>query len=233
MEEMIKRAHKIEDLMTTNHSLFLNVRLPSKFKMPILDKFDETGCPKSHLKMWFLNQDDARARSWEDICCKFHNQYKYNIEVDITRRDLETMKQEPKEAFSTFITKQRSKATQMMNKPYEEEQREFHELYMLVSQVFEKLKAKGLLKPLDPRPIPNPLPARFDVTCKRIPMVLIDDGSALYVCPLKTASYLGLSVEDFVPIDQHMKAYDNSRREVLGTVTVELTIGPMIKKVEF
>ena len=42
--------------------------------------------------------------------------------------------------------------------------REFHELYMLVSQVFEKLKAKGLLKPLDPRPIPNPLPARFDVT---------------------------------------------------------------------
>ena len=30
--------------------------------------------------------------------------------------------------------------------------------------MFEKLKAKGLLKPLDPRPIPNSLPARFDVT---------------------------------------------------------------------
>ena len=42
--------------------------------------------------------------------------------------------------------------------------REFHELHMLVSQVFEKLKAKGLLKPLDPRSIPNPLPARFDVS---------------------------------------------------------------------
>ena len=41
--------------------------------------------------------------------------------------------------------------------------REFHELYMLVSQVFKKLKAKGLLKPIDPRPIPNPLPSRFDV----------------------------------------------------------------------
>ena len=34
---------------------------------------------------------------------------------------------------------------------------------MPVSQVFEKLKVKGLLKPLDPRPIPNPLPSRFDV----------------------------------------------------------------------
>ena len=44
--------------------------------------------------------------------------------------------------------------------------RKFHELYMPVSQVFEKLKAKGLLKPLDPRPIPNPLPARFDVSKK-------------------------------------------------------------------
>ena len=172
------------------------------------------------------------------------------------RRDLETTKQETKEAFSTFITKWRSKATLMMNRPSEEEQltmvvknllpvyhkylfaqyfpnfkaliaarsqikdainngtiknedpprfktnlgstsktaevsniykndpyqliapiapmqisqgppprprREFHELYIPVSQVFEKLKAKGLLNPLDPRPIPNPLPARFDV----------------------------------------------------------------------
>ena len=41
--------------------------------------------------------------------------------------------------------------------------REFHESYMLMNQVFDKLKAKGLLKPLDPRPIPNPLPSRFDV----------------------------------------------------------------------
>ena len=44
--------------------------------------------------------------------------------------------------------------------------REFHELYMPMSQGIEKLKAMGLLKPLDPRPIPNPLPARFDVTKK-------------------------------------------------------------------
>ena len=30
-----------------------------------------------------------------------------------------------------------------------------------------------------------------------------------------------------------MKAYDNSRKEVLGIVTLELSIRPMIKKVEF
>ena len=41
--------------------------------------------------------------------------------------------------------------------------REFLELYMPISQVFNKLKAKGLLKPLPPRSIPNPLPSKFDV----------------------------------------------------------------------
>ena len=64
-------------------------------------------------------------------------------------------------------------------------------------------------------------------------MVLIDDGSALNVYPLKIASCLGLSIEDFVPTDQHVRAYDNSRREVLGTITLELIIGPMIKNMEF
>ena len=47
------------------------------------------------------------------------------------------------------------------------------------------------------------------------------------------ASCLGLSIEDLVPTDQHVRAYKNSRRKVLGTVTLERTIGPMIKKVEF
>ena len=42
--------------------------------------------------------------------------------VDITRRDLETTKQEPKESFFTFITKWRAKAAQMMSRLSEKEQ---------------------------------------------------------------------------------------------------------------
>ena len=152
MEEMIRRAHKMEELMDYNSlSLFPNARLPPKFKMPTLDKFDGISCPKSHPKMymrvmqplgateevlaqmfqntltgailkWFLNLDDARAISWEDIYWEFHKQYKYNMEVNITRRDLETTKQEPKESFSTFITKWRAKAAQMMSRLSEKEQ---------------------------------------------------------------------------------------------------------------
>ena len=47
----------------------------------------------------------------------------------------------------------------------------------------------------------DPLHITVDAKGKRILMVLIDDGSALYVCPLKIASCLGLSIVDFVPID--------------------------------
>ena len=53
MEEMIKRALKMEDLMDyQTFSLFPDVRLPPKFKMPVLDKFDGTDCPQSQLKMY-------------------------------------------------------------------------------------------------------------------------------------------------------------------------------------
>ena len=79
----------------------------------------------------------------------------------------------------------------------------------------------------------DPLHITMDAKEKRIPMVLFNDGSTLNVCPLKNTlntSCLGLSIEDFMPSDQHVRAYDNNRREVLETVTLELTIGPMIKK---
>ena len=53
MEEMIKRAWRMDDLVDYQSlSLFLDVRLPLKFKMQVLEKFDGTGCPKSHLKMY-------------------------------------------------------------------------------------------------------------------------------------------------------------------------------------
>ena len=36
--------------------------------------------------------EDNRAQNCEDIYKEFNNQYKYNIEMDVVRRDLETTK---------------------------------------------------------------------------------------------------------------------------------------------
>ena len=41
--------------------------------------------------------------------------------------------------------------------------RNFSELHITLSEALEKLQAKGLLKPLDPKPIPYPVPRRYNL----------------------------------------------------------------------
>lgn len=53
-------------------------------------------------------------------------------------------------------------------------------------------------------------------TGKRVPMVLVDNGSALNVCPFRTATCLGYQQKDFAVLGQAIRAYDNTRREVMG-----------------
>ncbi|RVX12203.1 hypothetical protein CK203_010754 [Vitis vinifera] len=58
------------------------------------------------------------------------------------------------------------------------------------------------------------------------PSVLLDNGSALNVCPLATAIALGYAPSDFGPSTQTVASYDSTRREVMGTLEIELLIGP-------
>ncbi|RVW24994.1 hypothetical protein CK203_116560 [Vitis vinifera] len=46
------------------------------------------------------------------------------------------------------------------------------------------------------------------------------------VCPLATAIALGYAPSDFGPSTQTVRAYDSTRREVMGTLEIELLIGP-------
>ncbi|WKA00099.1 hypothetical protein VitviT2T_018489 [Vitis vinifera] len=61
---------------------------------------------------------------------------------------------------------------------------------------------------------------------RRVPSVLLDNGSALNVCPLATAIVLEYAHSDFGPSTQTVRAYDSTRREVMGTLEIELLIGP-------
>ncbi|WJZ94855.1 hypothetical protein VitviT2T_013680 [Vitis vinifera] len=71
-------------------------------------------------------------------------------------------------------------------------------------------------------------PLYISVGCsgRRVPSVLLDNGSALNVCPLATAIALGYTPSDFGPSTQTVRAYDSTRREVMGTLEIELLIGP-------
>ncbi|RVW75857.1 Retrovirus-related Pol polyprotein from transposon 297 [Vitis vinifera] len=71
-------------------------------------------------------------------------------------------------------------------------------------------------------------PLYITVGCsgRRVPSVLLDNGSALNVCPLATAIALGFAPSDFGPSTQTVRAYDSTKREVMGTLMIDLQIGP-------
>ncbi|RVW92143.1 hypothetical protein CK203_027058 [Vitis vinifera] len=57
-------------------------------------------------------------------------------------------------------------------------------------------------------------PLYISVGCsgRRVPSVLLDNGSALNVCPLATAIALGYAPSDFGPSTKTVRAYDSTRR---------------------
>ena len=78
-------------------------------------------------------------------------------------------------------------------------------------------------------------PLHISICClgRRVPSVLLNNGSTLNVCPLATAIALGYGPIDFEPSTQTMRAYDSTRREVMGTLNLELMIGPIVFPILF
>ena len=71
-------------------------------------------------------------------------------------------------------------------------------------------------------------PLYISVGCsgRRVPSVILDNGSALNVYPLAIAIALGYTPPDFDPFTQNVPVYDSTRREVMGTLEIELLIDP-------
>ncbi|WP_255969772.1 retrotransposon gag domain-containing protein, partial [Klebsiella pneumoniae] len=65
--------------------------------------------------------DDVK-RNWDEMAEAFILQYSYNTQIEITTRDLETTRQEPKESFSEFVTRWRAKASMMALRPTDKDQ---------------------------------------------------------------------------------------------------------------
>ena len=78
-------------------------------------------------------------------------------------------------------------------------------------------------------------PSFIDVACSgcRVLSVLLDNGSALNVCPVVTAIALGFSPSDFGPSIQNVRAYDGTQRTFMGTLTAHVMIGPVRYSVLF
>ncbi|RVX04651.1 hypothetical protein CK203_023367 [Vitis vinifera] len=93
---------------------------------------------------------------------------------------------------------------------------------------------------LPPKGSNHTRPLYISVGCSghRVPSILLDNGLALNVCPLATTIALRYAPSDFGPSTQTVRAYDSTRREVMGTLEIELLIGPttfltVFQKVKF
>ena len=60
-----------------------------------------------------------------------------------------------------------------------------------------------------------------------VPNVLIDNGATINVYLLKTFKALGLDEASLEESPATVKAYDNTKRVLLGSLELELLIGPV------
>ena len=72
---------------------------------------------------------------------------------------------------------------------------------------------------LPPKRATHTRPLQITIECMgaKVLVVLIDNGSALIVCPIRAALTVDLDMETIIPSPLTVKAYDNTLRKVMGT----------------
>ncbi|RVW73078.1 hypothetical protein CK203_058724 [Vitis vinifera] len=102
--------------------------LPAKFRMPDIERYTGIGCPRLHLRLystvmrahgldepqmitlfplslsgaaqrWFASLEASRRRTWDDLAQEFLRQFSFNTVVDVSRRELEALRQRSESQF--------------------------------------------------------------------------------------------------------------------------------------
>ena len=125
--------------------------LPFEFHMLDIERYTGIRCPHIHLQLysvvmgehrldeaqmimlfplllsgttqrWFASLDPSRRRTWVDLEQEFIKQYSFNTVVNVSRRELEALRQRPDELVTSFISCWRKKIAQIINRPSERDQ---------------------------------------------------------------------------------------------------------------
>ena len=78
----------------------------------------------------------------------------------------------------------------------------------------------------------RPLQITIECISAKVPMVLIDNGSSLNVCPFRIVFTIGLDAETIIPSLLTIRAYNNTSRKVMGAFKAPCKIGPLEMIVE-
>ena len=125
--------------------------LPAKFKMPEIERYTGINCPRIHLRLystimradgldeaqmimffpmslssvaqqWFASLDVSCRQTWDDLNQEFLRQFAFNTVINISRRELEALRQRPEESVTSFISRWREKISQVIDRSSERDQ---------------------------------------------------------------------------------------------------------------
>lgn len=112
------------------------VRVPPKLKVLVLDKYNNTTCPKTHVKAyyrkmfiyskderllmhffqdnlsgasleWYIHLERTYIQNWRDLVEAFLRHYQYNIDMTPNRTQLQSLTQGLNESFKEYAQKRR------------------------------------------------------------------------------------------------------------------------------
>ena len=128
IEQRIKSLHVFDGVIGWDGYVDL-LALPVEFHMLDIERYTRIGCPRIHLQLynavmrehrlddaqmimlfpmslsgaaqrWFASLDPSRRRTWADLGQEFIRQYSFNTVVDVSRRELEALRQRPDESIT-------------------------------------------------------------------------------------------------------------------------------------
>ena len=71
---------------------------------------------------WYYSLDLSKIKVWNELVELFVDQFIFNSMIDMALRDLETTKQGVGETFSEYMTRWKTKASRMVNRPNDKDQ---------------------------------------------------------------------------------------------------------------
>ncbi|XP_030520171.2 uncharacterized protein LOC115733680 [Rhodamnia argentea] len=148
MDQRLREVEGTRSIAPIDLSVFTRVQVPDKFKMPTFEKYEGTSNPIQHVEMyqglmnkyvsngplmvqtfqasrrvlamqWYTNHKINRMDSWEDAANAFIKHFKFNLDVTISREDLERTELKKGETLKEYATRWRNMAGQIMPEPPE------------------------------------------------------------------------------------------------------------------
>ena len=184
-DEMINRKLKsLEDAMRSLRGLgsnqsvryeelcaFPEVELPPGYKIPKFEKFDGSGNPFFHLKVycekligvgknegirvklfnqslsgkaleWYSKQDTTKWRTWDDLANAFVDHYKFHVEIAPDRISITKLNKKSIESFREYAIRWREEASRV-HPPMEETEMVTFFIQALEPEYYERLVTMG------------------------------------------------------------------------------------------